>query len=91
MREAEKAAIREGARRELLRRAARRDYYSYVQYVHGGMFRPTRAAALVAHTAEDFILRETGTPSAILILEMPPPHGTSMTVTATLPSWYLGR
>lgn len=91
MREAEKAAIREGARRELLRREARRDYYSYVQYVHGGMFRPTRAAALVAHTAEDFILRETGNPYDILILEMPPQHGKSMTVTETLPSWYLGR
>ena len=43
----DKKQLLEQVRREVLRRAATTDYYSYVQYVHPRIYRPNRAAQLV--------------------------------------------
>lgn len=42
-------------------------------------------------TVEEFVERPTDKPYEILIINTPPQHGKSMTITETLPSWYLGR
>lgn len=40
---------------------------------------------------QEFVERPTDKPYEILIINTPPQHGKSMTITETLPSWYLGR
>lgn len=75
------------ARREL----ARRNYIDYLAYVGGEGFKRTRFAEYVARALQEFVETDTGNAYDILILETPPQHGKSMTVTEALPSWYLGR
>lgn len=87
----DKKQLLEQVRREVLRRAASTDYYSYVQYVHPRIYRPNRAAQLVCNTVQRFIEANTGNPYDILIVTEPPQHGKSMNLTETLPSWYLGN
>ena len=87
----DKKQLLEQVRREVLRRAATTDYYSYVQYVHPRIYRPNRAAKLVCNTVQQFIEANTGNPYVLLIVTEPPQHGKSMNLTETLPSWYLGN
>lgn len=75
------------ARREL----ARRDYGEYLAYVHGPSWVRTRMSAFIAKEVQHFLEEDTGHAYDVLVIETPPQHGKSMTVTETLPSWYLGR
>ncbi|MDO5445815.1 MAG: phage terminase large subunit [Eubacteriales bacterium] len=75
------------ARREL----ARRNYYSYLLYAHEGTFKRTRMGAFLAGEVQKFIQEETGHAYDILVVNCPPQHGKSMTITESLPSWYLGK
>lgn len=75
------------ARREL----ARRSYADYLAYSHGAMWKQTRMAQFLAEQVQRFIETPTGNAYDILVIETPPQHGKSMTITETLPSWYLGR
>ena len=74
------------ARREL----ARRNYRDYLPYATPGWKR-TRFSDFLADSVQSFVTTETGNAFDILIIETPPQHGKSMTVTEALPSWYLGR
>ena len=77
---------------ELVRRElARRRYIEYLAYVNEDGWKRTRFAEYLAGEIESFIESETGNAYDILILETPPQHGKSMTVTEALPSWVLGR
>lgn len=85
-------ALRELLLHELLtRELSRRSYSRYLAYVHGPAWRTTRLSAFLAGEVQDFIERETGHAYDILIVNCPPQHGKSMTVTESLPAWYLGR
>ena len=75
------------ARREL----ARRSYIEYLAYVSGEGWKRTRFAEYVANELQNFVESETGNAYDILVLETPPQHGKSMTVTEALPSWCMGR
>jgi predicted phage terminase large subunit-like protein len=66
-------------------------YSKYVEYVHDGRWTPGKAPVYVADRVQEFIETETGNAYDILILQEPPQHSKSMTVTETLPSWYLGK
>lgn len=78
---------RERARRELARR-----YFSwYLPYVQGPAWKPTKFAMYLAVKVQEFIETKTDHAYDILVIETPPQHGKSMTVTETLPSWVLGR
>ena len=79
--------LREQARRTL----ARKSFHWYLRYVHGAAWKRTRLAEFLADAIQRFVEEDTGHPYDILILQTPPQHGKSMTVTETLPSWYLGR
>lgn len=75
------------ARREL----ARRNYRDYLAYTHQPHWTDTRMATYIADRVQTFIESDTGHAYDILVIETPPQHGKSMTVTETLPSWYLGK
>jgi len=79
--------ISELARREL----ARRDYGEYLALSQGKGWRRTALSVFLAETLQRFLEADTGHAYDILIVQTPPQHGKSMTVTETLPSWYLGR
>jgi len=74
------------ARREL----ARRSFKDYLAYATPG-FMPTRFSNFLADTVQEFITTDTGNAYDILVVETPPQHGKSLTITEALPSWYLGR
>lgn len=82
-----KELFAELAKREL----ARRNYRDYLTYAHGARWKRTRFSEYIADEVQRFIETETGNAYDILILETPPQHGKSMTVTESLPSWCLGR
>lgn len=75
----------------VIKNAASERYDSYVSHVHEGRFVRTKAALYLCRKVQSFLEEDTGAPYDILVLSMPPQHGKSMTVTETLPSWYLGR
>ena len=78
---------RELAQREL----ARRSFAEYLAYVQGRMWKRTRMAEFLAGRVQAFLETETGHAYDILLIETPPQHGKSMTVTESVPSWYLGK
>ena len=75
------------AKREL----ARRYYAEYLPYAYGDSWIRTRMSAYLAGRIQKFIEAETEHAYDILIIECPPQHGKSMTVSESLPSWYLGK
>ena len=79
--------LAELARREL----ARRYYSEYLAYAYGDSWIRTRLSSFLARKIQDFIETDTGHAYDILIIECPPQHGKSVTVSESLPSWYLGR
>ena len=83
----EQAVWKELAQREL----ARRSLAEYLCYVQGGMWKRTRMAEFLAGRVQTFLEAETGHAYDILLIETPPQHGKSMTVTESVPSWYLGK
>lgn len=77
---------------ELIRRElARRRYIEYLAYVNGAEWKRTRFVEFIANAVQDFLETDTGNAYDILVLETPPQHGKSMSVTEALPSWALGR
>ena len=73
-----------------LRELARRFYRDYLAYTTPGWI-PTRFASFLADRVQSFVTADTGNAYDILVVETPPQHGKSMTITEALPSWYLGR
>lgn len=83
---------RELLRQELARRQlARKSFRRYLYYVHAGTWKRTRMSDYVADAVQEFVEKDTGNAYDILILQCPPQHGKSLTVTESFPSWYLGR
>lgn len=67
------------------------NYRAYCYYIHGGRWIPGKAVSYLCDQVQAFLRRETGAAYEVLILSVPPQHGKSLTITETLPSWYLGR
>ena len=85
----------EASLRQLDEELARRKYWRYVQLVHEGRWTPANYLILIcdmvqAHV-ERTLINSYGRIPRILILSVPPQHGKSMTISETLPSWYLGK
>lgn len=79
----QRKAISQQAKREL----ARRSYRDYVEYVHHGHYRHFRHTELICRHLQPIADGE----QHFIMIEMPPRHGKSMTVTETFPSFYIGR
>lgn len=78
-------------REQAMRELARRHFRYYLPYVHGSSWIDTKLSIFLAETVQKFVETDTGNAYDILIIETPPQHGKSATVTETFPSWYLGR
>lgn len=77
---------------------ARRSYYDYVLHVHGGLYHPARHTEHITDILQQAIDKkkrmrtgEIPTENQYFIISMPPRHSKSMTITETLPSYYLGH
>jgi len=66
---------------------ARRFYRDYVEYVHHGHYEHFRHTELIC----DVLQRVADGEQLSILIEMPPRHGKSMTVTESFPSFYLGE
>lgn len=66
---------------------ARRSYRDYVEFVHHGHYEHYRHTELVC----DVLQRVADGEQLSMLIEMPPRHGKSMTVTESFPSYYLMR
>lgn len=75
---------------ELYRRLLRRDYLEYCKYVNNGYVETTFHRYLCKRI-QDFIEYEPTKALSILLIATPPRCGKTETVTATLPSWIMGR
>lgn len=69
----------------------RSNYTAYVHYVHDGLWKLSKAGRFITSEIQKFIEEDTGNAFDILIISEPPQHGKSMSITETLPSWYLGQ
>lgn len=73
------------------RELARRSYAEYLAYVHGPTWKRTKMSQHIAEEVQYFLELNTGHAYDILLIETPPQHGKSTTVTETLPSWFFGK
>ena len=69
----------------------RANYRAWCYHVHEGRWLPGRAVSWLCERVQEFLEAETGNPYDVLVISLPPQHGKSMTITETLPSWYLCR
>lgn len=76
---------------ELQRRRLRKDYAAYCEYVNRGYYMSHFHKWLCDKIQEFVEAPCTNGVMDILLLSVPPQHGKSVTVTETLPSWFLGR
>ena len=70
---------------------AKNSYPAYCYLVHRGKWIDSKFHMFLANRIQDFIENKTDNPYDILVLSTPPQHGKSMTVTETLPSWFVGN
>jgi predicted phage terminase large subunit-like protein len=77
---------------------ARNNYYDYVRYVHGGLYKDSKHGEFITDFIQDAIERKKQMVAGLIPMSnqyigfsIPPRHGKSMTITETLPSFYLGH
>lgn len=84
-----------GIREELIKELARKSYVDYVEYVHEGRWirakHLERACEDIDLLIDNKLYNDKGDNVQFLIVEMPPQHGKSQSITETLPSYYLGK
>ena len=66
------------------------NYCAYCEYVNEGWV-PSKFHTYLCNKVQEFIERKTKNAFSVLCLSVPPQHGKSLTITQTLPSWYLGH
>lgn len=80
---------------DILYKQAQTDFTAYNLCVHNigstARWKASPFHHLLCQRVQRFIERESDAPYDILVINTPPQHGKSMTVTETLPSWYLGK
>jgi len=82
---------RQRIRTELAQRIlARKNYRRYLYYVHGQAWKRTKMSDYLADQVQQFVETKTGNAYDILLIETPPQHGKSITISESFPSWYLG-
>ena len=80
---------------DLLMKQAQTDFTAYNMVVNGigrkEPWVPSKFHHYQCQKVQKFIETETDNPYDVLIINTPPQHGKSLTISETLPSWYLGR
>lgn len=75
---------------DIYKKILQSDFCEYCHYVNIG-WEVTKFHKFLTDYVQAFVERDTGHPYDILCIHTPPQHGKSLTITETLPSWYLGR
>lgn len=75
---------------DMYRSLVQNDFCSYVEYTNPGWI-PTRFHRRLCNEVQDFVTTSTSAAYDILVIDTPPQHGKSETITETLPSWYFGH
>ena len=77
---------------ELIKRElAKKSFADYLAMAQGPGWKRTRLSEYLANAVQEFIETPTENAYDILVIECPPQHGKSTTVTESFPSWYLGK
>ena len=80
---------------QVLEAQAQNSFLAYSILVHNAgkndAWIPTKFHTYLTRTVQEFIETRSEKPYDILIINTPPQHGKSLTITETLPSWYLGK
>lgn len=78
--------------------SARNDYYEYVKYTHGAMYKYTRHGEYICRQLDNAVKElkrmyagEIPMTEQYIMLSVPPQHGKSMHITETFPSYFLGN
>ena len=79
------------AEEELGRRLCQSSYPAYCYHVHRGGWKPTKFHLWLTKYVQAWLESDTGHAYDILCLSVPPQHGKSLSLTETLPSWYVGK
>ena len=75
------------AQRELTKRS----FAEYLAMAQGPTWKRTRLSEYLANEVQRFVETPTENAYDILVVECPPQHGKSTTITESFPSWYLGK
>lgn len=75
---------------ELQRRELQSSYLEYVKYTNPGYIE-TKFHRWLTGKVQSFMENDKSDAVDILLLSVPPQHGKSVTITETLPAWWLGR
>jgi predicted phage terminase large subunit-like protein len=77
---------------------AANNYYEYVKYTHGRMYKYTRHGEYIANILDEAVKKrkrmlagEIPMQNQYIMLNVPPQHGKSMHITETFPSYFLGN
>lgn len=77
---------------------AKTNYYDYIKYAHDGLYKDSKHGLFIAEIIQvaidrkkDMIAGKIPMEDQYIGLSIPPRHGKSMTITETLPSFYLGQ
>lgn len=66
------------------------NYGAYCEYANDGWI-PSKFHMYICDRVQEFVERKTDKAFSVLCLSVPPQHGKSLTITQTLPSFYLGH
>lgn len=77
----------ERLRYEILNERARQDYGDYVERTHGGLYKHARHTRLLCKYVDKLVAEK----NKKIMIFLPPRHSKSMTITETLPSYFLGK
>ena len=70
---------------------ANKYYWFYTWFANKFAWKPGDFHVYIAQAIQDFLERETNLAYEILIIQAPPQHGKSMTVTESAPAWCAGK
>lgn len=79
--------IRKTIAKQAEKELCRRSYYDYVEHVHHGNYHHYRHTKLICDALQPIADGE----QRYIMIEMPPRHGKSMTVTETFPSFFIAK
>lgn len=75
---------------EIRIREARSNLIDYETYVNPGYIK-SKFHTFLCNTVQKFMETKKSNAADILLLSVPPQHGKSISITETLPAWYLGK
>ena len=67
------------------------NYEFFLEYVHGGDYKHGEHTRYIANVLQDIEAKHAQGQSTFTIIEMPPRHSKSMSITESFPSWFIGR